>query len=79
MPDHTYKSIELTGTSKTSVEEAVNNAITKATKTIHDLKWFEVTDIRGVIENNAVAQWQITMKVSFTLDEGIEQIPDLGM
>jgi flavin-binding protein dodecin len=69
MPEHIYKSIELTGTSKISVEEAVNNAITKATKTIHNLKWFEVTDIRGVIENNVVAHWQITMKVSFTLDE----------
>ena len=79
MPDHTYKSIELTGTSKTSVEDAVNNAVTKATKTIHKLRWFEVTDIRGVIENNVVAHWQITIKVSFTLDEGIEQIPDLGM
>ena len=69
MTEHTYKSIELTGTSKTSVEEAVNNAITKATKTVHNLKWFEVTDIRGVIENNVVAHWQISMKVSFTLDE----------
>ncbi len=69
MPDHIYKSIELTGTSKTSVEEAVNNAITKATKTIHNLRWFEVTNIRGVIENNVVANWQISMKVSFTLDE----------
>lgn len=68
MPDHTYKSIELTGTSETSVEEAVNNAITKATKTIHNLRWFEVINIRGEIENNAVAHWQITMKVSFTLD-----------
>lgn len=78
MTDHTYKSIELTGTSKTSVEEAVNNAITKASKTIHDLRWFEVTDIRGVIKNNVVDHWQITMKVSFTL-EGDEPIPDLGL
>ena len=79
MPNHIYKSIELTGTSKTSVEEAVNNAIETATKTIHNLRWFEVTDIRGVIENNVVAHWQITLKVSFTLDEGSEQIPELGM
>ncbi len=69
MPDHTYKSVELTGTSETSVEEAVNNAIAKATKTIHNLRWFDVTNIRGVIENNEVAHWQITMKLSFTLDE----------
>ena len=69
MTDHIYKSIELTGTSKTSVEEAVNNAIEKAKKSIHDLRWFEVTNIRGVIEDNIIAHWQITMKVSFTLDE----------
>ncbi|MCK5335589.1 MAG: dodecin domain-containing protein [Gammaproteobacteria bacterium] len=79
MSDHIYKSIELTGTSKTSVEEAVKNAIATATKTIHSLRWFEVTDIRGVIENNVVAHWQITMKVSFTLDEKTEQMPELGM
>jgi len=79
MSEHIYKSIELTGTSKTSMEEAVNNAIAKANKTIHKLKWFEVTDIRGVIDKNVVDHWQITMKVSFTLDDGSEQIPDLGM
>lgn len=72
MTDHIYKSIELTGTSKESVEEAVNNAISKASNTIHKLRWFEVTDIRGVIENNLVNYWQITMKVSFTLDEASE-------
>ena len=69
MPDHIYKSIELTGTSTTSVEEAVSSAIAKASKTIHNLKWFEVTDIRGVIENNVVGHWQITMKLNFTLDD----------
>ena len=69
MPDHIYKSIELTGTSKESVEDAVNNAIAKAAKSVHNLKWFEVTDIRGDIEDNIVAHWQITMKVGFTLDE----------
>lgn len=69
MPDHIYKSIELTGTSKESVEDAVNSAIAKAAKSVHNLKWFEVTDIRGDIEDNIVAHWQITMKVSFTLDE----------
>jgi len=69
MPDHIYKSIELTGTSKESIEEAVNNAIAKAGRSVHNLKWFEVTDIRGDIEDNIVAHWQITMKVGFTLDE----------
>ena len=69
MTDHVYKSLELTGSSPTGIEEAVTKAIAKASKTIHNLKWFEVTNIRGAVENNAVAHWQITMKVGFTLDE----------
>lgn len=69
MTEHVYKSLELTGSSATGVEDAVANAIAKASKTIHNIRWFEVTDIRGAIENNAVAHWQITMKVGFTLDD----------
>ena len=65
---HTYKSIELTGSSPAGLEDAVTSAIAKASKSVHNLKWFEVTDIRGHIENGAVAHWQITMKVGFTLD-----------
>jgi flavin-binding protein dodecin len=69
MPNHTYKLLELTGTSTTGVEEAVTNAITKASETIHNLRWFEVTEIRGDIDDNTVAHWQVSMKVGFTLDE----------
>lgn len=69
MTDHIYKSLELTGSSTTSMEDAVSNAIARASKTIHNLKWFQVNEIRGHIENNAVAHWQVTMKVGFTLDE----------
>lgn len=68
MSNHVYKSLELTGSSSKNLEDAVNNAIGKASKTIHNLRWFEVTDIRGEIEDNAIAWWQITMKVGFTLD-----------
>jgi flavin-binding protein dodecin len=68
MSNHVYKSLELTGSSSDSIEGAVSNAVTKASETVHNLRWFEVTDIRGEIENNAVAYWQITMKVGFTLD-----------
>ncbi len=68
MPDHIYKSLELTGSSTSNIEHAVTSAITRASKTIHDLKWFQVTEIRGHIENNAVAHWQVTMKVGFTLE-----------
>lgn len=69
MPDHTYKSLELTGTSKTSIEEAVNNALVRASKTVHNLRWFEVVDLRGHIEKGKVAHWQVTFKVGFALDE----------
>jgi len=68
MTDHVYKSLELTGSSPDGVDEAVANAIERASKTLHNLRWFQVTDIRGNIENNAIAHWQVTMKVGFTLD-----------
>ena len=69
MPDHVYKSVELTGSSTASVDEAVRNAISRASKTLHNLRWFEVSSGRGEIENGALAHWQVTMKVGFTLDE----------
>lgn len=69
MTEHVYKSVELTGSSTTTVEDAVRNAITRAGKTLHNLRWFEVTSVRGGIENGALAHWQVTMKVGFTLDE----------
>ena len=68
MSDHVYKSVELTGSSSTTVDDAVRNAITRASKTIHNLRWFEVTSVRGGIDNGDLAHWQVTMKVGFTLD-----------
>ena len=68
MPEHVYKSIEITGSSQTSVEEAINGAIARASKSLHNLRWFQVTEVRGAIEGNRVAYWQVTMKVGFTLD-----------
>ncbi len=69
MPDHVYKSLELTGTSKTSIEDAVNSALAKASKTVHNLRWFEVVGLRGHIEKGKVAHWQISFKVGFALDD----------
>ena len=69
MSDHVYKSLELTGSSANSVDDAVRNAINKASKSIHNLRWFEVTTVRGGIEDGALAHWQVTMKVGFTLDD----------
>ena len=68
MSNHVYKTIELTGSSPKGVEEAVRNALGKASKTLHNLRWFQVTDTRGEIEDGKVAHWQVTMKVGFTLD-----------
>ena len=68
MSNHVYKTIELTGSSPKGIEEAVRNALAKAGKTLHNLRWFQVTDTRGEIEDGKVAHWQVTMKVGFTLD-----------
>jgi flavin-binding protein dodecin len=68
MSDHIYKKIELIGSSPNGIEDAVKNAITRAGKTIRNMKWFEVAEVRGHLENNEVADWQVTVKVGFTLD-----------
>jgi flavin-binding protein dodecin len=69
MSEHVYKQVELTGSSKTSVEEAVQNAITKATKTLRNLHWFQVVDTRGYVENGKVDYWQVTIKLGFRVDD----------
>ena len=68
MSDHVYKKIELVGSSPTSIEDAVNNAINRASKTIRNMRWFEIGEVRGHIENNKVDHWQVTVKVGFTLE-----------
>ena len=69
MSEHVYKMLELTGSSPTSIEDAVQNAIRKAAKTVRNMQWFEVTDTRGHIADGSVAHWQVTLKVGFTLDD----------
>lgn len=69
MSDHVYKQVELTGSSTTSMEDAIQAAVTKASKSLHNMKWFEVTESRGYIEGNKVAYWQVTIKVGFTLED----------
>jgi dodecin len=69
MSDHVYKLIELTGSSTTGIEDAVNNAINRAGKTVRNMRWFEVTETRGHIENGKVQHWQVTVKVGFTLED----------
>jgi dodecin len=67
--DTVYKLIELTGTSQVSVQEAIQNAITKAGKTVRNLRWFQVTEIRGALKDGAVSTWQVTLKVGFVVED----------
>jgi flavin-binding protein dodecin len=69
MNEHVYKIIELTGTSSQSVEGAIQNAIARAAQTVRQMRWFQVTETRGSIENNKIAHWQVTVKIGFTLED----------
>jgi flavin-binding protein dodecin len=68
MKDHVYKILDLVGSSETSIEDAIQNAITRASKTIREMKWFEVVQTRGHIENGSVRHYQVTLRVGFTLE-----------
>lgn len=69
MADATYKVTEIVGTSPESIQHAVRNGVQRASQTIRHLDWFEVTDIRGYINDGAVAHFQVTMKVGFKLED----------
>ena len=69
MSDHVYKIMELTGSSADSPDDAVRNAITRAAATVRNMRWFQVTDTRGHIEDGRIAHWQVTVKVGFTLED----------
>jgi flavin-binding protein dodecin len=68
MANHVYKQIELTGSSPQDMEQAIQNAIAKAGESLHNLEWFEVVETRGVIQNNKVSHWQVTLKIGFRVD-----------
>ncbi len=68
MSNHVYKTLELTGSSPAGIEEAITNAIAKASETVRNLQWFEVVETRGHIQDGKVAHWQVTLKVGFTLE-----------
>lgn len=69
MTDHVYKTLELVGSSTASSDDAVRRAIERAAVTVRQLRWFQVLDTRGHIENGTIAHWQVTIKVGFTLEE----------
>ncbi|MGX1172309.1 dodecin [Pseudomonas sp. R151218B TE3479] len=64
---HTYKKVELVGSSPTSIEDAINNALAEASKSLKHLEWFEVAETRGHIENGRAAHFQVTIKVGFRI------------
>ncbi len=64
-----YRKSEIVGTSATSVSDAVETAIARATKTLRNVDWFEIEDIRGQVKDGKVAQYQVTLKVGFRLEE----------
>ncbi len=69
MTDHVYKKIELVGSSKTSIEDAIENALARAHKSIHNLEWFEVQETRGHVVDGKVGHYQVVLKVGFRLDD----------
>jgi flavin-binding protein dodecin len=68
MTEHVYKSVEITGSSTTGVDDAINKAITRAAETLRNIDWFEVIDVRGHVADGKVAHTQVTMKVGFRLE-----------
>ena len=69
MADNVYKHLELTGTSATSIEDAVQRAIARASKSVRNIRWIQVMETRGQVDKGAVTQWQVTIKAGFTLEE----------
>ena len=69
MTEHVYKLLELTGSSTKSSDDAVQNAIAKASKTMRSMQWFQVMETRGHIDGGKIAHWQVTVKIGFTLED----------
>lgn len=69
MSNHVFKLIEITGTSSVDINDAIQSAISRAGQTVRNMQWFEVVEIRGRINENQVNQWQVTLKIGFSLEE----------
>ncbi len=72
MSDHVYKTIEITGTSTKGIEPAIQTALDKASESLRSLRWFEVTDIRGELDEASVNHWQVSIKLGFTLQDNAD-------
>ncbi len=68
MSDHVYKKTEIIGSSTVGIEDAIQKAVARASKTVRNMRWFEVVETRGQIENQKIAHWQVTLKIGFTLE-----------
>lgn len=68
MSEHVYKTVEIVGSSTVGPDDAVKRAVARASQTVRNLRWFEVLDTRGHIENGEIAHWQVTVKIGFTLE-----------
>ena len=69
MPDHVYRIIEIAGSSEAGIEAAIENAISRASRTLRNIGWFEVIQTRGHVESGKVAHYQVVLKVGFTLED----------
>ena len=69
MSNHTYRVTDIVGTSPDGVDQAIRNGIARASHTLRNMDWFEVTDVRGQLDDGDIAHWQVTMKVGFRLEE----------
>jgi flavin-binding protein dodecin len=69
MAEHVYKKIEIVGSSPNGFEDAIQNALGRAGKTIRNMRWFEVAETRGYIEDGEIGHWQVTLKIGFTLED----------
>ena len=69
MTDKVYKMIDVVGTSSTTLEDAIRNAVTKSSKTVRNMSWFEVVETRGRIDGGDVAQWQVTVRIGFAVQD----------
>jgi hypothetical protein len=70
MTNHTYRVTEIVGSSPEGVDQAIRNAIARASQTLRNLDWFEVTQVRGRIENGQIDHYQVGLKVGFRLEDG---------
>ena len=69
MEDHVYRVIEIAGSSQTSIEDAIQTAVGRASRTLRNLRWFQVIDTRGHLENGKISHYQVTLKIGFTIDD----------